>query len=133
MVKYFYKRSGSVWLEWGQHYGIEILIIALLLFNTYLVVSLFPCNYHRLLVAKYGCKREKLQEAKWRSVEERRPMCKMERAMDVDLFLELKTNGPRTALIILQSFMRCFYMRPLKDKRRQNVSSAEVTGGICPS
>ena len=52
-----------------------------------MVVSLFPCSYHRLLVAKYGCKQEKSQEAKWRSTEEQRPMCEMERAVDVDLFL----------------------------------------------
>ena len=58
-----------------------------LLFNSYLVVSLFPCSYHRLLVAKYGCKQEKLQEAKWRSAEEQRPMREMERVMDVDFFL----------------------------------------------
>ena len=108
-------------------------LIALPLFNTYLVVSLFPCSYHHLLVAKYGCKREKLQVAKWRSSEEQRPMCKMERAMDMDLFLGLKTNGPRTALIVLQSSMRCFYMPPSKDERRQNESSAEVAGAICPS
>ena len=65
---------------------LEFLIVSPL-FNTYLVVSLFPCSYHRLLVAKYGCKREKLQEAKWRSAEEWRPMHEMERVMDVDLFL----------------------------------------------
>ena len=47
----------------------------------------FPHSYHELLVTKYGCKREKSQEAKWRSAEEQRPICKMERALDVDLFL----------------------------------------------
>ena len=52
-------------------------LIASPLFNTCLVVSLFSCSYHRLLVAKYGCKQEKSQEAKWRSTEERRPMHKM--------------------------------------------------------
>ena len=47
----------------------------------------FPHSYHELLVTKYGCKREKSQEAKWRSAEEWRPIHKMERALDVDLFL----------------------------------------------
>ena len=47
----------------------------------------FPHSYHKLLVTKYGCKREKSQEAKWRSAEEQRPICEMERALDVDLFL----------------------------------------------
>ena len=47
----------------------------------------FPHSYHELLVTKYGCKREKSQEAKWRSDEEQRPIRKMERALDVDLFL----------------------------------------------
>ena len=40
------------------------------------------------MVAKYGCKREKSQEAKWSSAEEQKPMWEMERAVDVDLFLE---------------------------------------------
>ena len=61
-------------------------IVALLLLNSHLVVSLFLCSYHRLLVAKYGCKQEKLQEAKCRSAEERRPVHEMERVMGVDLF-----------------------------------------------
>ena len=59
-----------------------------------MVVSLFPCSYHRLLVAKYGCKQEKLQEAKQRSAEERRPMHKMERAVDMDLFLGAQDQWP---------------------------------------
>ena len=48
-------------------------------------------------------------------------------------FWELKTNGLRTALIVLQSSTRGFYMPPLKDKRRWNESSAEIASGICPS
>ena len=42
-------------------------------------------------------------------------------------FGELKTNGPRTAPFVLQSSMGCSYMPPLKGRRRQNESSAEVT------
>ena len=88
MVKYFYKRLGSVWLEGrASVMALKFLIIASPLFNTYLVVSLYPSSYHQLLVATYGCKSEKLQEAKWRSAEEQRPVHEMERAMDMDLFL----------------------------------------------
>ena len=47
-----------------------------------------PCSYHKLMVAKYCSKWEKSQEAKRRPAVERRPVCKLERAMDVDLFLE---------------------------------------------
>ena len=58
-----------------------------LLFATTIHLFYFPHSYHELLVAMYGCKREKSQEAKWRSAEEWRPVRKMERALDVDLFL----------------------------------------------
>ena len=58
--------------------------------NSYLVVSLFPCSYHKLMVAKYCSKQEKFQEAKWRSTVEQRPVCKLERVMDVDLFKEIQ-------------------------------------------
>ena len=44
------------------------------------------------MVAKYHSKWEKFQEAKWRSAVEWRPVCKLERAMDVDLFLEIQSN-----------------------------------------
>ena len=57
---------------------------------SYLVVSLFPCSYHKLMVVKYRNKWEKTQEAKQRSAVEQRPVCKLERAMDVDLFLEIQ-------------------------------------------
>ena len=58
----------------------------------------FPYSYHKLLVAKYGCKREKSQEAKWRSAEERRPIHEMERAVDVDLFLEAQNQWAKDSL-----------------------------------
>ena len=60
------------------------------MFNSYLVVSLFPCSYHKLMVVKYHNKSEKSQEAKRRSAVEWRPVCELERAMDVDLFLEIQ-------------------------------------------
>ena len=42
-----------------------------------------------LMVAKYSSKWEKLQETKQRSTVEQRPVCKLERVMDVDLFYEM--------------------------------------------
>ena len=91
----------------------KFLIIASPLFNTYLVVSLFPCSYHRLLVAKDRCKREKLQEAKWRSAEEQRPVHKMERAMDVDLFLgaqdQWAKDSPHCLTILHEMFLHATF------------------------
>ena len=51
---------------------------------------LFSCSYHKMMVAKYCSKWEKSQEAKWRSAAEQRLVCELERAMDVDLFLEMQ-------------------------------------------
>ena len=70
----------------------------------YLVVSLFSYSYHKLLVAKYCSKWEKSQEAKLRSTVEQRPIHELERAMDVDLFLEAQGNWPEDSphcLVIL--------------------------------
>ena len=56
------------------------------------------------MVAKYCSKQEKLQEAKWRSAVEWRPVCKLERTMDVDLFLETQGKWPKDSphcLVIL--------------------------------
>ena len=75
-----------------------------LLCNSYLVVSLFPCSYHKLMVVKYCSKLEKFQEAKQRSAVERRLVCKLERAMDVDLFLEMQSKWAKDSphhLVIL--------------------------------
>ena len=72
------------------------------------VVSLFPCSYHKLMVAKYCSKQEKSQEAKWRSAVERRPVCKLERVMDVDLFLEMQgkwaEDSPHCLVILHKMF-----------------------------
>ena len=57
------------------------------LFATTIHLFYFPHSYHELLVTKYGCKREKSQEAKWRSTEEQRAIHEMERALDMYLFL----------------------------------------------
>ena len=56
------------------------------------------------MVAKYCSKQEKSQEAKWRSTVEQRPVCKLERVMDVDLFLGLRDDWPEDSphhLVIL--------------------------------
>ena len=69
----------------------------------------FPYSYHKLLVAKYGCKREKSQEAKWRSAEEQKPVCEMERALDMDLFLEGQEqwakDSPHCLVILHEMFL----------------------------
>ena len=56
------------------------------------------------MVAKYGCKREKSREAKQRSAEEQKPVQEMERAVDVDLFLEAQEQWAKDSphwLVIL--------------------------------
>ena len=69
----------------------------------------FLYSYHDLMVAKYGCKREKSQEAKRRSAEEQKPMWEMERAIDVDLFLEAQRqwakDSPHRLIILHQMFL----------------------------
>ena len=46
------------------------------------------------MVAKCHNKQEKSQEAKQRSAVEQRPVHRLEKAMDVDLFLEMQGNWP---------------------------------------
>ena len=58
----------------------------------YSFVSLLSCSYHRLMVVRYCNKREKFQVAKWQSIEEWKPVHKMEWVMDVDLFLEMQNK-----------------------------------------
>ena len=69
----------------------------------------FPCSYHELLVAKYGCKREKSQEAKQRSAEEEKPVHEMERALDMDLLLEAQgqwaKDSPHCLIILHEMFL----------------------------
>ena len=80
-----------------------------LLFVVTIHLVYFLYSYHELLVTKYGCKREKSQEAKWRSAEEQRPMCKMERAINVDLFLEAQEqwakDSPHCLIIFHEMFL----------------------------
>ena len=58
----------------------------------YSFVSLFPCSYHRLMVARYHDKQEKFQVAKWQSTDEWKPVWEMKRVMDVELFLGIQEN-----------------------------------------
>ena len=66
-------------------------------------------SYHDLMVAKYGCKREKSRQAKRRSAEERKPMWEMERAVDIDLFLEAQKqwakDSPHRLVILHEMFL----------------------------
>ena len=61
------------------------------------------------MVAKYHNKRGKLQEAKQRSTEEQRPVCKLERVMDVDLFLKAQSkwaeDSPHCLVILHEMFL----------------------------
>ena len=70
-------------------------------------------SYHELMVAKYGCKKEKSQEAKRRSTEEWKPMQEMERAVDVDLFLEAQEqwakDSPHWLIILHEMFLHAAY------------------------
>ena len=70
-------------------------------------------SYHELMVAKYGCKREKCREAKRRSAEEQKPMREMERAVDVDLFLEAQEqwakDSPHWLVILHEMFLHAAY------------------------
>ena len=60
------------------------------------------------MVAKYCSKREKFQEAKWRYAVEQRLVHELERAMDVDLFLEIQRNwaedSPHHLVILHEMF-----------------------------
>ena len=80
-----------------------------LLFAMTIHLFYFPYSYHRLLVVKYKCKRERSQEAKWRSAEERRPVHEMERAVDMDLFLEAQEqwakDSPHHLVILHEMFL----------------------------
>ena len=82
--------------------------LALLLVTTIHLFHLFY-SYHDLMVAKYGCKREKSREARQRSAEEWKPVQEMERAVDVDLFLEAQRqwakDSPHRLVILHEMFL----------------------------
>ena len=84
-------------------YGLTLLLVTTIhLFH-------FFYSYHDLMVAKYGCKREKSREARQRSTEEWKPMREMERAVDVDLFLEAQRqwakDSPHRLVILHEMFL----------------------------
>ena len=84
-------------------YGLALLLVT--------IIHLFHLlySYHDLMVAKYGCKREKSREARWRSAEEWKPVWEMERAVDVDLFLEAQKqwvkDSPHHLIILHEMFL----------------------------
>ena len=86
-------------------------LTSLFAMTTYLFY--LPYSYCKLMVAKYGCKREKSQEAKWRSAEEQKPMWEMEGAVDVDLFLEAQEpwakDSPHQLIILHEMFLHAAY------------------------
>ena len=75
---------------------------------SYPFVSLFPCIYHRLLVAGYQNKQEKFQVAKLWATDEQKPVREMERIMDVELFLGLQDqwveDSPHCLVILYEMF-----------------------------
>ena len=60
------------------------------------------------MVARYQNKREKFQVAKWQSAEQQRPVCELERAMDIDLFLDAQNqwaeDSPHCLVILYEMF-----------------------------
>ena len=76
-----------------------------------MVVDLFSfsCSYHKLLVARYGSKWERCQEAKRRSTEGWGPIREMEWAVDVDLFLNAQNqwaeDSPHHLVLLYEMFL----------------------------
>ena len=93
-------------------------------------------SYHELMVAKYGCKREKSQEAKQRSTEERKPMQEMERAVDVDLFLEAQEqwakDSPHQLIILHEMFLHAAYKGWKEAERTVHLGLLAVYASIAP-
>ena len=104
-------------------------LTSLFAMTTYLFYLLY--SYCKLMVAKYGCKREKSREAKWRSAKEQKPVWEMERAVDVDLFLEAQEpwakDSPHWLIILHEMFLHAAY----EGQRRQNELSAGAASSIC--
>ena len=102
---------GIVWYRKIRTLSCTDFLIACGITSLFVTIQLlyFPYSYHKLLVAKYGCKREKSQEAKQRSADEQKPVCEMERALDVDLFLEAQEqwakDGPHHLVILHEMFL----------------------------
>ena len=75
----------------------------------YLSVSLLPCSYHRLMVARYCSKWEKFQVAKQQSIEEQKLVDELEWVRDVDLFLAIQNkwaeDSPHCLVILHEMFL----------------------------
>ena len=69
----------------------------------------FSCSYHKLLVARYGLKWERCQEAKRRSADGRGPIREMEWVVDVDLFLNAQNqwaeDSPHRLILLYKMFL----------------------------
>ena len=112
MANWFVKYSGIIWFRKSYVSRCRnFLMIAhgITSCHGHSFVPLFLCSYHKLMVARYRNKWGKLQEAKWRSTEEWRPMCKLERVMDMDLFLEAQSkwaeDRPHCLVILHEMFL----------------------------
>ena len=104
------------------------------LFATTIHLFYFPYSYHELLVTRYGCKKEKSQEAKQRSVEEQRPIREMERAVDMGLFLEAQEqwakDSPHRLIILHEMFL---HAASEGQKEAEQVVCQGCTGSTCPN
>ena len=69
----------------------------------------FPTVTTSYWLLNMGARRRNLREAKWRSAEEWRPICEMERAVDMDLFLEAQEqwakDSPHHLFILHKMFL----------------------------
>ena len=106
--------------------------LALLLVTTIHLFHLFY-SYHDLMVVKYGCKRDKSREARRRSAEEQKPVREMERAVDIDLFLEAQRqwakDSPHCLVILHEMFL---HAESQGQKEAERVSTGAIDS-ICPS
>ena len=69
------------------------------------------------MVAQYYSKREKFQIAKKRSTEERRPVCELERALDMELFLELQNSWPEDSPHCLMILHEMFWHAAMEGQK----------------
>ena len=69
----------------------------------------FSCSYHKLLVARYGSKWRRCQEAKRRSTKGQGSIREMEWVVDVDLFLDAQNqwaeDSPHHLILLYEMFL----------------------------
>ena len=72
------------------------------------VCSFFPLRYHKLLVQKYGSKREKALATKRQASKEGLSVWETEKLLDVELFLEgqslFEKNSPHHLAVLHEMF-----------------------------